>query len=136
MDFYHAERSAEEKERVHREWSAGRVHLICATVAFGMGKPTFPSPAPPQPPPRLSAGKEVFRGESRWRRPESIRFVVGAACFRRGTPRADVGGGFLESVSEAFGTSRTSEAREGCDGGAPRMLALSLAASRPPQPTE
>ncbi|CAN0383612.1 unnamed protein product, partial [Ectocarpus sp. 12 AP-2014] len=26
-----------EKARVHREWSAGRIHLICATIAFGMG---------------------------------------------------------------------------------------------------
>lgn len=38
VDFYHADRTAAEKARVHREWSAGRIHLICATIAFGMGK--------------------------------------------------------------------------------------------------
>lgn len=38
VDFYHADRTAEEKARVHREWSAGRIHLICATIAFGMGE--------------------------------------------------------------------------------------------------
>ncbi|CAN0100849.1 unnamed protein product, partial [Pylaiella littoralis] len=37
VDFYHADRTAEDKARVHREWSAGRIHLICATIAFGMG---------------------------------------------------------------------------------------------------
>ncbi|CAM9169362.1 unnamed protein product, partial [Scytosiphon promiscuus] len=37
VDFYHADRTAAEKARVHREWSAGRIHLICATIAFGMG---------------------------------------------------------------------------------------------------
>ncbi|CAN0535634.1 unnamed protein product, partial [Scytosiphon promiscuus] len=38
VDFYHADRTAAEKARVHREWSAGRIHLICATIAFGMGE--------------------------------------------------------------------------------------------------
>lgn len=38
VDFYHADRTAMEKARVHREWSAGRIHLICATIAFGMGE--------------------------------------------------------------------------------------------------
>lgn len=38
VDFYHADRTAKEKARVHREWSAGRIHLICATIAFGMGE--------------------------------------------------------------------------------------------------
>lgn len=40
VDFYHADRAAEDKARVHREWSAGRIHLICATIAFGMGEYT------------------------------------------------------------------------------------------------
>ncbi|CAM9378146.1 unnamed protein product, partial [Choristocarpus tenellus] len=37
VDYYHAERTTEEKAWVHREWSSGRINLICATIAFGMG---------------------------------------------------------------------------------------------------
>jgi bloom syndrome protein len=35
--FYHADMPAADRERVHQEWSSGRIPVICATVAFGMG---------------------------------------------------------------------------------------------------
>lgn len=57
MDFYHADRTAEEKARVHREWSAGRIHLICATIAFGMGE------------------KKGERGDERTVRVDGFRYV-------------------------------------------------------------
>lgn len=37
VSFYHAELDAHERERRHREWSNGRISVLCATVAFGMG---------------------------------------------------------------------------------------------------
>lgn len=37
VDYYHAERPPPDKMRAHTEWSSGRVKVICATVAFGMG---------------------------------------------------------------------------------------------------
>ena len=37
VSFYHAEVDTNERERRHREWSIGKVSVLCATVAFGMG---------------------------------------------------------------------------------------------------
>ena len=37
VSFYHAEVDQEEKNRRHREWSMGRISVLCATIAFGMG---------------------------------------------------------------------------------------------------
>jgi superfamily II DNA helicase RecQ len=37
VSFYHAELDAHERERRHREWSNGRISVLCATIAFGMG---------------------------------------------------------------------------------------------------
>jgi bloom syndrome protein len=37
VSFYHAELNAHEREKRHREWSNGKIHVLCATVAFGMG---------------------------------------------------------------------------------------------------
>lgn len=34
---YHAGMPEENRARTHRRWTAGRVHVICATTAFGMG---------------------------------------------------------------------------------------------------
>ena len=34
---YHAGMSAEDRERVQRDWGADRIRVICATIAFGMG---------------------------------------------------------------------------------------------------
>jgi bloom syndrome protein len=38
VSFYHAEVDASERERRHREWSNGQCSVLCATIAFGMGK--------------------------------------------------------------------------------------------------
>jgi bloom syndrome protein len=35
--FYHAELDPKERARRHREWSYGRINVLCATIAFGMG---------------------------------------------------------------------------------------------------
>ena len=37
VDFYHGSRSAEERERAHLSFLSGRVTVMVATVAFGMG---------------------------------------------------------------------------------------------------
>ncbi len=37
VSFYHAELDPHEKTRRHREWSLGRISVLCATIAFGMG---------------------------------------------------------------------------------------------------
>jgi len=37
VSFYHAELDANERERRHKQWSVGRINVLCATVAFGMG---------------------------------------------------------------------------------------------------
>jgi RecQ family ATP-dependent DNA helicase len=34
---YHAKLSPADRENAHRQWSAGRVRVVCATIAFGMG---------------------------------------------------------------------------------------------------
>lgn len=34
---YHADLDEAEKQRVHADWRAGRVAVVCATIAFGMG---------------------------------------------------------------------------------------------------
>lgn len=36
-DYYHAELDPGERERRHVAWSNGRIAVLCATVAFGMG---------------------------------------------------------------------------------------------------
>ena len=35
--FYHADVDEDQKHRRHHEWSAGKINVLCATVAFGMG---------------------------------------------------------------------------------------------------
>lgn len=37
VSFYHAELDANERARRHRDWSDGKISVLCATVAFGMG---------------------------------------------------------------------------------------------------
>jgi bloom syndrome protein len=37
VSFYHADLDSKERERRHREWSNGRISVLCATIAFGMG---------------------------------------------------------------------------------------------------
>jgi bloom syndrome protein len=37
VSFYHADLDPHEKSRRHREWSLGRISVLCATIAFGMG---------------------------------------------------------------------------------------------------
>ena len=37
VSFYHAEVDPRERERRHKQWSIGRINVLCATVAFGMG---------------------------------------------------------------------------------------------------
>lgn len=37
VSFYHAELDAYERQRRHHEWLTGRVSVLCATIAFGMG---------------------------------------------------------------------------------------------------
>ena len=36
-DYYHAGRSAEDRNEVQDEFISGKLHVICATIAFGMG---------------------------------------------------------------------------------------------------
>merc|ERR1719181_438825 len=35
--FYHADVEPSRREEVHKAWAQGRLQVICATVAFGMG---------------------------------------------------------------------------------------------------
>ena len=35
--YYHAGLSAQERERVQREWTSNKTQIIAATIAFGMG---------------------------------------------------------------------------------------------------
>jgi bloom syndrome protein len=37
VSFYHAELDANERQRRHHAWSSGKISVLCATVAFGMG---------------------------------------------------------------------------------------------------
>lgn len=37
VDYYHAGRSAEDRKRVQSEFQNDDIHIICATIAFGMG---------------------------------------------------------------------------------------------------
>jgi len=37
VSFYHAELDPQEREHRHKQWSVGRINVLCATVAFGMG---------------------------------------------------------------------------------------------------
>ena len=37
VSFYHAELDQEVRHRRHKDWSEGRLSVLCATVAFGMG---------------------------------------------------------------------------------------------------
>ena len=34
---YHAGMTPKQRIKVQREWQCGRLHLVCATIAFGMG---------------------------------------------------------------------------------------------------
>ena len=35
--FYHAGLSSPQRILVHKEWSAGAIRVVCATIAYGMG---------------------------------------------------------------------------------------------------
>jgi hypothetical protein len=37
VSFYHAELDPAERARRHHQWSVGKINVLCATVAFGMG---------------------------------------------------------------------------------------------------
>jgi bloom syndrome protein len=37
VSFYHADLDATERQRRHKAWSVGRISVLCATIAFGMG---------------------------------------------------------------------------------------------------
>ena len=37
VSYYHAELDQEERHRRHLAWSSGRISVLCATIAFGMG---------------------------------------------------------------------------------------------------
>jgi len=37
VSFYHAELDPSERQRRHHMWSSGRISVLCATIAFGMG---------------------------------------------------------------------------------------------------
>jgi ATP-dependent DNA helicase, RecQ family len=37
VSYYHAELDAYERQKRHHEWLTGRVSVLCATIAFGMG---------------------------------------------------------------------------------------------------
>lgn len=37
VSFYHAELDPDERQRRHHAWSTGRISVLCATIAFGMG---------------------------------------------------------------------------------------------------
>eukprot|EP00980_Cylindrotheca_fusiformis_P018946 scaffold6331_cov195-Cylindrotheca_fusiformis.AAC.10 len=37
VSFYHAKLDQQERERRHHAWSIGRIGVLCATIAFGMG---------------------------------------------------------------------------------------------------
>lgn len=34
---YHADVAPEAKSAMHEQWRSGRVHVVCATIAFGLG---------------------------------------------------------------------------------------------------
>jgi ATP-dependent DNA helicase Q1 len=36
-DFYHAEMTPDERQRVHTEWANNRIRIVVATTAFGLG---------------------------------------------------------------------------------------------------
>ena len=46
-EYYHAGLAARQRIAVQKKWHAGEVHVVCATIAFGMGidKPDVVSPA-------------------------------------------------------------------------------------------
>ena len=37
VSFYHADLDPAERQRRHKAWSVGRISVLCATIAFGMG---------------------------------------------------------------------------------------------------
>ena len=39
---YHAKMSADEREKVHNDWTHDRIQIIAATIAFGMGARRMP----------------------------------------------------------------------------------------------
>ena len=55
VEHYYADRTAEQREDVLRRWLSGEIHVVVATIAFGMGEPRhhphIASVLPPPPPP-------------------------------------------------------------------------------------
>ena len=47
--YYHAGLAARQRMAVQQKWHTGEVHVVCATIAFGMGidKPDVVSPTKP-----------------------------------------------------------------------------------------
>ena len=37
VSYYHAELDVSERQRRHHAWSTGKISVLCATIAFGMG---------------------------------------------------------------------------------------------------
>ncbi|KAI8807373.1 P-loop containing nucleoside triphosphate hydrolase protein [Cladochytrium replicatum] len=37
VGVYHADLDGKTRERVHRDWRRGAIHVVCATIAFGLG---------------------------------------------------------------------------------------------------
>ncbi len=37
VSYYHAELDTVERKKRHHSWLQGQVHVLCATIAFGMG---------------------------------------------------------------------------------------------------
>ena len=37
ISYYHADLSSEERQQRHMDWSNGKISVLCATIAFGMG---------------------------------------------------------------------------------------------------
>ena len=73
VDHYYADRPAAEKKQVLRRWLCGEIHVIVATIAFGMGEhaPSTPHPTRPSAPSVPAAGAPHPA-----RRPTLLRFAA------------------------------------------------------------